>query len=117
MSIWDLRNWADFATIATFLIGGVGYARYICGLRSKSKRLEKYLRREQEKGEDKGERTALQITREISLTPDEIIQASFRNRRIGRRVKLDKDGLATQLLFVYDPLKRIREYQSNRGVK
>ncbi len=105
MSICDLHTWADIATVSTFLFGVGAYIWYQCTFYRKSKRLEDYLRAEKATGKDQGQRTALQITRQIGLTSDEIIQASFRNPRIGRRVKLDSAGLADELLFVYEPEK------------
>lgn len=98
----DLHSWADIASILTAVVGVFAYVKYQFNFHRKSKHLEDYLRAEKETGTDHGQRTALQITRTIGLTEDEIIRASFHNRRIGRRVKLDKDGLAERLLFVYE---------------
>jgi len=102
MSICDLHAWADLATVLTFLVGAFAYIRYQYIFHRKSKRLEDYLCAEKASGRDQGQRTALQITRQIGLTSDEIIQASFHNPRIGRRVKMDSSGLADELLFVYE---------------
>ncbi len=104
-----LHNWADLASILTFVItfigaviGICGYAKYLWGLHQKSKQLEEFLRREKLKGEDKGQRSVIRIIKDVGLTQDEIIQASFRNPRIVRRVAQDERGLANQLLFEYD---------------
>lgn len=95
------HEFADWAAIATFVVGIFGYLRYLCGLHKKSNRLEAYLRSEKEKEKDRGQRSIIQIIRDVGLTEDEIIQVSFRNSHVGRRVKIGQDGLATQLLFEY----------------
>lgn len=100
-----LADWASVLTLVITLIGAVvgvgGYIRYLCGLHEKSKKLEEYLRNEKAKEEDQGQRSVIQIIRDVGLTEDEIIQVSFRNPRVGRRAKIGDDGLAKQLLFVY----------------
>lgn len=108
MSPECLRKLADWASVLTFAItligaavGVAGYIRYLCGLRKKSKKLEEYLRGEKAMKEDQGQRSVIQIIRDVGLTEDEIIQVSFRNPRVGRRAKMGDDGLAKQLLFVY----------------
>ena len=111
----DLHRWADLTSILTLIItfigavvGIYGYTRYRYDLCRKSKGLEKYLRDEktQSKGADKGQRSILHIIRYVGLTEDEIIQASFRNPRIARRVTTDhQTGLARDLLFEYDENK------------
>ncbi len=103
-----LHNLSDWAAVLTFFItligaavGVGGFARYLYVRHQKSKRLEEYLWKEKAKKEDHGQRSVLQIVREVGLTEDEIIQISFGNPRVGRRVKLGEDGLAKQLLFEY----------------
>lgn len=98
----SLEDAANITSVLTFFGAAFAYIKYLCDFRSKPKRLETYLHTEKQKAQDHGLRTALQITREIGLTSDEIIQASFKNRHIGRRVKLDDAGLAERLLFVYE---------------
>ncbi len=108
MSPECLHKLADWASLLTFIItliaaivGVVEYIRYRSGLHEKSKKLEQYLRSEKAKRDDQGQRSVIQIIRDVGLTEDEIIQVSFRNPRVGRRVKLDAEGLAKQLLFEY----------------
>jgi len=109
----SMKWWVDLTSILTFVItvigasvGVFGYIRYRCEFRRKSKTLEEYLRRKQE--EDKplkklGQRTVLQIVRDVGLTHDEIIKISFHNPQVGRRVKTDPTtNLATELLFEYE---------------
>ena len=101
----SLADWSSILTFAVTLIGAAvgifGYLKYLRGLRIKSKRLEEYLRKEKAKQIDQGQRSIIQIIRDVGLTEDEIIQVSFRNPHVARRVKTDEDGLAKQLLFEY----------------
>lgn len=99
----SLSEMADLAQILTFLGALWAYFSYRCGARKKSRRLEKYLRDEKLKGIDQGQRSFLNIVRYVGLTEDEIIRASFRDQRIGRRVGKDPvTGLANVLLFEYE---------------
>jgi hypothetical protein len=108
MSPECLHTLADWSSILTFVVtcigatvGVFGYIKYLCGRHWKSKRLEEYLRAEKAKQVDQGQRSIIQIIREVGLTEDEIIQESFRNPHVGRRAKLGEDALAKQLLFEY----------------
>jgi Meiotically up-regulated gene 113 len=108
MSPECLHTLADWSSILTFVVtcigatvGVFGYIKYLCGCHWKSKRLEEYLRAEKTKQVDQGQRSIIQIIREVGLTEDEIIQVSFRNPHGGRRAKLGEDALAKQLLFEY----------------
>jgi hypothetical protein len=72
-------------------------------MRRKAKRLEEYLHNEKLKDNNRGQRSILNIVRYVGLTEDEIIQASFRNPRIGRRIATDPEtGRASALLFEYE---------------
>ena len=103
--IHRLADWSAILTFVVTLIGAAvgvfGYGKYLWGLHTKSKRLEEYLKKEKAKQTDKGQRSIIQIMKEVGLTEDEIIQVSFRNPHVARRVKTDEDGLAKQLLFEY----------------
>jgi hypothetical protein len=108
----NLHYWADIASIFTFVItltGAVvgigGYLRFLHHRHDQSKRLEAFLHTEMLKGDDNGFRSVMRIIKDVGLTQDEAIQASFRNPRIGRRVTADERGLANQLLFEYIPKK------------
>jgi hypothetical protein len=112
----DLHDWADLAVILTLgitlvgaVVGIVGYVKYRCELRSRSERLEDFLRREKMKRADDGQRSVIRIIKDVGLTEDEIIQASFRNPRIGRRVLTDpQTNLAKELLFEYQEKSQTR---------
>lgn len=90
-----------FISFVSAIVGVYAYIRYRWGLCQKSKRLEGYLREEKAKQKDKGQRSVIQITRDVGLPEDEIIQVSFRNERVARRVTIGEDGLAEQRLFEY----------------
>lgn len=93
----------DLASILTFLGAVLAYIWYRKDACKKSKRLEMYLRDEKRKGDDKGQRSFLNIVRYVGLTEAEIIQASFRNPHIARRLGTDPGtGLANVLLFEYE---------------
>jgi hypothetical protein len=104
-----LQPWVEWSTVATFVvtliaavIGVSGYLKYRFGLRKKSKRLEEYLRNELAEHKDKGQRSIIQIMKDVGLTEDEIIQISFSNPLVRRRAVMDDNGLAKQLLFEYN---------------
>jgi hypothetical protein len=108
MSPECLHRLADWSSILTFVVtligaavGVFGYLNYLRGFHTKSKRLEEYLNNEKAKQIDKGQRSITQIIREVGLTKDEIIQVSFKNPHVVRRVKTDEEGFAKQLLFEY----------------
>ena len=100
----DLHAGADICAILTFVLGAFGYLKYQWGLWRKSKRLETYLRDtkiEDLKAGKRGQHTFFNIISKVGLTQDEIIQISFRNKRIARRVHVDSGGKADELLFEY----------------
>ena len=100
---WQSLN-PDIILFITFIgavVGVFGFFQYLYQLRQRSKSLEELLRNEKMKAKDKGQRSVIQIIREVGLTEDEIIQVSFRNPHVGRRVVLDEKGLAEKLLFEY----------------
>jgi hypothetical protein len=105
----DFHDYADVATILTFLGASYAYGTYLLkGCRHRSA-LELYLSEQRDIDSDKlgrdgkpkqGLRSALQISRDIGLTEDEVIRASFHNDRIRRRVGIDEEtGIANRLLF------------------
>ena len=101
-----LADWSSILTFAVALIGGTigvyGYIRSQVIFHRKSKRLENFLREEKGLGVDKGQRSINRIIKSVGLTEDEIIQISFVNPNILRRVTADKiTNLAEDLLFEY----------------
>jgi hypothetical protein len=101
----SLCTGADISAILTFVLLVVGYVKYQYGLWRKSKRLEVYLRevkiKDQRTG-TQGQHTFFNIISNVGLTEDEIIQISFRNKRIVRRVHASSiTGKADELLFEY----------------
>lgn len=105
MSAEQLQYWANVCSVLTFLIACLGVFPYLWqlyGRRCKRIKLERYLQGEKKSGADKGQRSTIRIMRDIGLTEDEIVQASFNSNKIKRRVFEDKkSGLASDLLFEY----------------
>ena len=101
-----LEYFANTAAILT-LLGGVGaWCYYQAGFILKKRELEKFLKEEGESDQKKGKQGAysfLHITAKTGLTESEILQASFRNPRIKRLEKLDREGFADKILFMYVP--------------
>ena len=83
-----------------------GYLKSRFLFHRKSKTLENFLREVKRRGIDKGQRSINRIIRDVGLTEDEIIQISFVNPKIRRRVTVDPiTNLAQDLLFEYDDSK------------
>ncbi len=102
-----LEKVAHWSAILTSVIAVFGYGKYRVDLCSKRRRLENHLRKEKEKGRDKGQRTILHLIAEIGLTETEILQASFRSKCVKRRKSVDdKDNRTNAILL---------EYQKPRG--
>lgn len=113
MHLCDLHTWADIAAILTFLGALFAYLRYEVSTQCKRHKLEEYLRTEKLRvqHEDRskpvderreGKFSVMRIMKDVALTEDEIIQASFRSRKISRFVTKDSDtNIANDLLFQY----------------
>jgi hypothetical protein len=110
----DLHNWADVAVIATFILaflGVFGYLSQLWGRLQRRLKLEAYLEgianteklaQHTESEEQTQKHTAIHIMKNVGLTQDEIIQASFASKRIERFVHVNRDtGAADYLLFRY----------------
>jgi len=93
---------ANVASILTALVaaGAAGY--YACDRRNKRTKLENYLRDEKLSNPDRHTHTLLHLMAKLGLTESEILNASFRSRRIIRREHIDKaTNLTDQILFEY----------------
>ena len=88
-------------TLVSTIVGLYGYVKHRCGRRIKDRKLIFYLRKEKEKGTDKGQRSIVHLSSRVGLTEDEIFQASCRNRKIRRTIKKGKDDFAAQVLYEY----------------
>ncbi|MGB0626399.1 MAG: hypothetical protein ACPGQ5_07530 [Alphaproteobacteria bacterium] len=102
----DSSNWlgllANIAAIVTALVAFAGSAWYVVERRAKRRRLEGYLKAERDAGNDKGQRYMLHLVARVGLSEQEILQASFRSRHIGRVLTTNKlDGMAKDILFEY----------------
>jgi hypothetical protein len=101
----DLHSWGDITAILTFLGAAAAYFNYERGIYRKRKKLENHLRDEKIKALKKGKKgqfSTLRIMKDLGITEDEIIQASFRSALIKRLTTKDsKTFLAKQLLLEY----------------
>jgi hypothetical protein len=105
----NLHDWADAASVATFILAlagaSIGFASFVWVLwdrLQKRLKLERYLKAEKEKKKDNGRRSILRIISDLGLTEDEIVQLSFRSKRIIRRRHADDDSsLTSAILFEY----------------
>ena len=107
----DLHTWGDLAAILTFVGLLIGYVRYEIGLNLKKRELEKYLLEEKQRVqvEDankspadrrRGQFSVIHIMADRGMTADEIVQASFRSKKIARFVRPGAgDNIARDLLF------------------
>lgn len=103
---WFSDDWltvvANAASIITAAVATVAYANYRLTWCRKKKRLEDYLRQEKESGHDKGQRTVLQIVREVGISESDIMACAFEMKTIARRVRTNKEtGLAEVLFLEY----------------
>jgi hypothetical protein len=103
----NLHDWADLASIATFILAAFGsalglwgYLHFLWELRQKRLKLENFLKGELG-GDDHGRRSVLRIVSAIGLTEDEIIQASFRSKHVARHRFYDDAGITRAILFQY----------------
>ncbi len=98
---------ANLSAIATFLIAVFGYAYYRWDLRRKRIKLEGYLKEARDKASDdergkKGQHTFLHLMKEVGLTEEEILHASFKSEHIERLSIVAKGSKrAVGLLFGY----------------
>ncbi len=104
----DLQCWSNIASIITLIITTVativglwGYFSYRFNIYQKQRKLEQYLQGQNKKANGQALRSLLHIVRHVGLTEDEIIQISFKSKRIDRRINTDEKGFAKSLLFVY----------------
>jgi len=102
----DPKDWlglvANFAAIVTAFVALAGSGWYLVERGNKKRRLEAYLKAERDAGKDKGQRSILHLIARVGLTEQEILQASFRSKHIGRVLTTNKaDGIAKDILLEY----------------
>ena len=104
----DLGYWANISSILTLILTAVGatvglwgYFSYRLTFFQKRRKLEQYLEEQKSKSTGKGQQSLLHLVRNVGLTEDEIIQISFKSKKIERRIKEDEEGYAKSLLFEY----------------
>jgi hypothetical protein len=98
-----LGHVANLAAILTAALAVWFWAYYRHDIKHKRVLLEDHLREEKDSGNDRGQRSILNLMAELGLTEDEILRASFGSKKILRRVHVSKEtNLADSLLFEYD---------------
>lgn len=98
----SLASLANIAAIITAAVALFGYLAYQIGQCRKRIKLEQYLRSEKQQGSDNGQRSLLHLVANVGMTETELIQASFKSKRIIRRIKQDKNsGLADSILLEF----------------
>jgi len=102
----DPTDWlglvANIAAIVTALVALAGSGWYVIERGAKRRRLEAYLKAQRDAGNNKGQRSILHLIARVGLTEQEILQASFRSKHIGRVLTTNKtDGMAKDLLLEY----------------
>lgn len=98
---------ANLFAIITGLVAVGGYGHYRWDQHRKRKELENHLMKEKRDAGDKGQRSLLNLVRDVGMTEAELVQASFRSKHITRTVKKNKEtGMADLLLLEWDgPIK------------
>ena len=92
---------ANWAAVLTALIAALAWGLYLCERRGKVSRLETYLKAERDKGDNKGQRTVLNIVAELSMSENDVLDAAFRSKHVRCVTKPDEDGYVAKLLFEY----------------
>ena len=97
-----LADLGNIAAISTAGVAAGGYGLYRRDQWRKRRKLEDYLKAEEAKKIDRGQRTILHLMAELGLTESEILRASFASNHIARRIAPDpKTNRAKELLFEY----------------
>ena len=100
----QLNEVADVFSVAAgaVVILGASYAfwEYSIARWLRERRLVQHLKDELDRGADRGQRTVMQLMRELSLKEQQVLDAGFRSRRIRPLVAVDPDsGHARAILF------------------
>ena len=98
-----LGHISNAAAILTAGLAVWFWAYYRCDISNKRVLLENHLRDEKATSDDRGQRSILNLMAELGLTEDEILRASFKSKKILRKIHVNKEThLADYLLFEYD---------------
>lgn len=95
---------ANVSAIATAVVAVVAAIYLGFDRRNKRVTLEGYLKKEKQeaKGDNKGQRSLLHLMARLGMTEAELLQASFRSKKIARRLSSEKEtGHASALLLEY----------------
>lgn len=100
-----LEFFANWAAILTALVAAGAYSWYQIQIDQKRRKLEAYLKSEKEKDSDlrrQGQHNIVHLMAVLGFTADEILQASFRSKKI-IRVPIQDPGVkrAVDIFFKY----------------
>ena len=93
---------AHWSAILTAAVATCFSLSYWCARRKKRLALEAHLKCEKDKAKDKGQRTLIHLTRHLSMTEADILQAAFSSKKVVAKARVnDTTGFAEELLFVH----------------
>jgi hypothetical protein len=102
----SLDFWANWSAILTAVVAAFAAGWYRMGIRKKSKILEAYLKSEKARDPDptrQGQHNIVFLMAQLGFTSDEVLQASFRSKRILRiPVQNPEFKRAVDILFRYN---------------
>jgi len=95
-----LEHGANAIAILTAVVAVSGFGVYHWRQFHKCQRLERYLKSEKAKDEDRGQRSLVHLMAKVGLTESELKQASIRSKHIVRKIVKDgKTGRADSILL------------------
>ena len=83
----SLEVWANWSAILTAVVAGLAAVWYRLGIHQKCRKLEAYLKSERDRDPDptrQGQHNTVFLMAELGFTADEVLQASFRSKKIAR---------------------------------
>jgi hypothetical protein len=93
---------ANWSAILTAVIAVGASVLYWSDCWKKRRKLESYLKKEKENGQDQGQRSLIHLTRSLAMTEGDILHAAFRSNYIEARAKVNKDtGFCEELLLAH----------------
>lgn len=92
---------SSWAAILTAIVATWGYGRYLLASCNKRWRIERYLKREKEKGTDKGQRSVLHLVANLNMAEGDVLDAAFGSKHVHCVVIPDEAGRVASLLFEY----------------
>lgn len=101
MKLPPLETCANVASIVTPVVGLGVWSWYQFGLFRKRKKLERFLKLGTASGCNPYH-TIPHLMQGVGLTQDEVLQASYKSRHIGRYLAKEEDGCPDKLIFKWE---------------